>query len=189
MQRVSNWIRSLTRIARIVSVNDENDFRFGFIKFRGNTNKTNVYTPYGMYHNPPVGSLTMSYSLSGNDSNIMSMAIGGKARYKSLDPSEVQFGNPVIGSYTLYDKDGNVSVNAPNNVTVNADGDVTIESAGTININADTSVAIRIGTMTMTATSGGIAITGGDVTADGVSLKSHVHTGVTPGASNTGGPA
>lgn len=36
--------------------------------------------------------------------------------------------------------------------------------------------------------SGDIAITGGDVTADGISLKTHVHGGVTTGTGTTGAP-
>lgn len=34
-----------------------------------------------------------------------------------------------------------------------------------------------------------ITVTGGDVIADGISLKNHVHGGVSPGAANTGKPA
>ena len=35
---------------------------------------------------------------------------------------------------------------------------------------------------------GSIKVTGGDVVADGISLKTHTHTGVTPGGGNTGAP-
>ena len=35
---------------------------------------------------------------------------------------------------------------------------------------------------------GNISITGGDVTADGISLKTHVHGGVQTGSGNTAGP-
>lgn len=35
---------------------------------------------------------------------------------------------------------------------------------------------------------GTVIVTGGDVVADGISLKTHTHTGITPGGSNTGGP-
>lgn len=36
--------------------------------------------------------------------------------------------------------------------------------------------------------SGGINNAGGDIVSDGISLETHVHSGVTPGGSNTGGP-
>ena len=35
---------------------------------------------------------------------------------------------------------------------------------------------------------GGIENAGGDITSDGISLETHVHSGVTSGPSNTGGP-
>jgi phage baseplate assembly protein gpV len=35
---------------------------------------------------------------------------------------------------------------------------------------------------------GNLTMTGGDVTADGISLKTHVHGGVTTGSGDTTGP-
>lgn len=46
----------------------------------------------------------------------------------------------------------------------------------------------KFGGMTAVITSAGITVTGGDVVADGISLKTHVHGGVTPGPSTTAGP-
>lgn len=60
---------------------------------------------------------------------------------------------------------GTAEVEAPGGLTIRAD--VTIEGNVTVNGNVDASE---------------------DVTADGVSLKSHVHSGVDAGSSNTGGP-
>lgn len=36
---------------------------------------------------------------------------------------------------------------------------------------------------------GNVAVAGGNVTADGIGLKTHVHGGVQPGSGNTGGPS
>lgn len=44
-------------------------------------------------------------------------------------------------------------------------------------------------TAPITKIEGDVEITGGDVTADGISLKTHVHGGVQAGASNTGAPS
>lgn len=41
----------------------------------------------------------------------------------------------------------------------------------------------------VTKIEGDVEVTGGDVTADGISLKTHVHGGVQAGASSTGAPA
>ena len=54
-------------------------------------------------------------------------------------------------------------------------GDATV--TGTVRINGDIIV-----------TAGDVVVTGGDVIADGISLKNHVHTGVTPGGGDSGPP-
>lgn len=52
--------------------------------------------------------------------------------------------------------------------------------AGTVHISAAAGVEVH--------TAGGNVIVHGDVVADGISLKSHVHGGITPGGANTGVP-
>lgn len=58
-------------------------------------------------------------------------------------------------------------------------GHITIHAAGKVVVNGS-NVDVNSGTIT---------VTGGDVIADGISLKNHVHGGVSPGAANTGKPA
>lgn len=57
---------------------------------------------------------------------------------------------------------------------------VTLPAGGTISIAAEGGVTINA--------SGGDVIVTGDVIADGISLKSHVHGGVQAGAATTGAP-
>lgn len=63
--------------------------------------------------------------------------------------------------------DGNVTMTVAGALTVTAP---TTNWTGDINVNGD------------------ITVTGGDVVADGISLKTHVHSGVQSGGSNTGTP-
>jgi hypothetical protein len=63
------------------------------------------------------------------------------------------------------------------------DGNVTMTVAGTLTVNAPTTN--WTGDINV---SGDITVTGGDVVADGISLKTHVHGGVQSGGSNTGTP-
>lgn len=65
---------------------------------------------------------------------------------------------------------------------------VTFSGGGQLRMIA-TEAKFTFGGCTAVITSAGIDVTGGDVTADGISLKTHVHTGVIPGGANTGGPA
>lgn len=53
---------------------------------------------------------------------------------------------------------------------------------------ATSTLTAQIGGCTFVASSAGIVVTGGDVTADGVSLKGHVHAGVRGGGDKSGAP-
>ena len=88
-----------------------------------------------------------------------------------------------------------VTVNAPV-VVVNASTSTTINSPQTTCTGALTVEGLLTyqagmvgsgGTATATI-AGNIIVTGGNVTADGIDLKTHVHGGVQPGGGNTGGP-
>lgn len=69
--------------------------------------------------------------------------------------------------------------------TVTADGGVTVNGNTTINGNLQVN-----GSQTVTGTSlaKGSLTCEGDVTASGISLKTHIHSGVQTGGGNTGGP-
>jgi len=97
-------------------------------------------------------------------------------------------------------KNGDVDINTPSKVNVNA-SNVIINSEttnnGNVQINGNLTVSqmLTTGGFTSLGTSGGgtAQFTGGinatgDVTANGTSLDTHIHSGVQSGASNTGQP-
>lgn len=163
---MKQWIKSLFKVARLVSSDDTGTYRFGQITYQGQTSKTNLFTPYGFYHNPPDGSLTVSWSQNGQDSNTLSQALGGATRFSNLPKTGVKIGNPIQGSFVDFDENGNIEINVPSG------GSITFTTGGA----------------TITIDSGGITVDGGDVVADTISLKTHVHDGVQSGGSNTGQP-
>ena len=63
-------------------------------------------------------------------------------------------------------------------LTADLNGDIDITTTGSVNITAAQDVNVT----------GDISVTG-DVIADGISLKTHVHGGVTTGGSSTSGPS
>ncbi len=69
--------------------------------------------------------------------------------------------------------------------------DVTLPDGATVNIVATGGVTIDAETVTITGDLqvGGKITADGDVTGEGTSLHNHKHTGVTPGAAQTGKPA
>lgn len=70
---------------------------------------------------------------------------------------------------------------APGEVALhNHEGDsVIMKNGGTVEVNATTKVQVNAPLVETT----------GDVVADGISLRTHTHTGVTPGSGNSGPPA
>lgn len=105
----------------------------------------------------------------------------GNAGWSAVDPNATTIYGPngVVlrdeGSACIFTltPDG-ISIKVPSGQQIAIQG-----NGGTINI-ADANV---------TATNSTVAVTGGDISADGISLKTHVHGGVQSGGSDTGPPA
>lgn len=72
--------------------------------------------------------------------------------------------------------------------TVEADGAVTMKSTASVAAMATVGGLASTGLAGPSTVAGNINITGGDVVADAISLKTHVHGGVTVGVGNTAGP-
>nr|DAH90059.1 MAG TPA: central spike protein [Caudoviricetes sp.] len=102
----------------------------------------------------------------------------------------------------VFDQNGSISIIAPESVNVQcktavvkADESVSLQTPQT-NMSGNLTVDGLItgkGGMTISGGNGAtvqgdIAVTGGDVTADSISLKGHVHGGVESGGSNTSTP-
>jgi len=133
-------------------------------------------TPHGIIHNVPYLRIQ-----GGLNAVIIDPVVGdiGIAVFGSHDLSSVKANkapsNP--GSRRRFDMADALYIGGVLNATptryiqFDADGNVTIKPAAMVTILGD------------------LVVTGGDVTADGVSLKTHVHSGVTTGGGDTGPPA
>jgi hypothetical protein len=85
------------------------------------------------------------------------------------------------------DGDCYVEVAPSHIVNIVAPGGLNI-TAPTVTISGTLAVENVGGVTTPSTVNGGFKVTGGDIVADTVSLKSHHHTGVQTGSGNTGGP-
>jgi phage baseplate assembly protein gpV len=81
------------------------------------------------------------------------------------------------GSLLKFHNDGSVELHAQTDLNATIGGNANVTVAG----NITSSAAAWNHT-------GNVHVSGGDVTADGISLKTHVHGGVTPGGGTTAGP-
>lgn len=138
-----------------------------------------VITPYGMASIPPLGSLGVMFKIQGRGDTQYAIFNDFENRFKNLSENEVQIGNFDKGTSIKYDKDGNITIDAPEeNVIINAAKKTTINSDVIINgglqVNGE---SVSTGAMTASNfTSSGA----------GVSFNTHIHTGDTGG--DTGAP-
>lgn len=118
---------------------------------------------------------------------------------RSFSPSDaVMMGSIYTEDPTYYidfsDQD-KILIHAPAGVTIESDTAVTVKAPKVTIDAAETTIKGHVtveGGLNVAGGSGaavdGSLTTTGDVTADGISLTSHTHSGVTPGGGNTGGP-
>lgn len=166
-------IKNMIKIAKVLSVDDEQDIRTGYVEFLGKEQKVNIFTPYGLMHHPPKDSLSILFALQGQESNIVSMSDHPRIRVKKeLKEGEVALGNYLTGSYILFDEEKDlyakiirdIKAEIVEDMIINVDQDISI-SAQNVNISSNT------------------------LTHNGTNIgSSHVHGNVSTGPNNTGGP-
>lgn len=122
---------------------------------------------------------------NGTDANNVPGSFRQFSMADSVMIATIHTSTPTI--YIRMTQGGEMEIEAPTKITVHAP---------TIEVNADTSYTLTAPTINITgsinitgdSTSSGSMTLAGDVNASGISLNSHVHSGVTAGGSNTGGP-
>lgn len=118
-------------------------------------------------------------TISGDKTETIS---GNKENTISGDKTETISGNKTESMIQLtITASGQVSITG---TTISLTGNTTINGGLTGNVGG--SGGSFDGTITITG--GNLTVSSGDVEADGISLKNHVHSGVTAGGSNTGTP-
>jgi phage baseplate assembly protein V len=123
---------------------------------------------YGIRSIPLDGARGILQAYGGNKDNATVTNIDDK-RYGRF---ELQDGDMCVyslnGAHTIYRGDDIIEI---------LDGTKTITIGGMSVTMTDSKHEIKIGGMTALVDSSGITVTGGDVVADGISLKNHTHTG------------
>lgn len=181
MRKMVQRIKSAFKSARVTATDDTVDLRGGTLAYQGASRTGTLWTPYGLCHNPPVGSVALVWAQNGQDSNLIGIADAPATRtLRSLKSGEVGLANYLTGSYALFKENGDLEIDA-----VNANVEIT---ANNVNVTLTGSATFTIGGCTITMSASGISVSGGTVTADGIDLKTHTHSGVQTGGGSTGGP-
>lgn len=206
MKRLLTMIKNAFKIAKLLSVDDSQDLRFGQVSMLGKEQKVMIFSPYGLMYNPPENSLALIWSQQGQESNGVAMADDPKNRtLKDLKPGEVALGNYLTGNYIKFDKDGlctiiaeDLNIQITNDITITAENmDAQINSltsltTGDLEVNADLSIEMIAGTtFDMTATgamalvaasigmtsSGAATLTAPSFSQGGVNIgNTHIHS-------------
>ena len=135
---------------------------------------------YGYTSVPLAGAEGVMACVSGDRNHgIVVVMDDRRYRLKNLQPGEV----------ALYTDEGDTIVmKRGRKIEVTAGAEVTVR-APVVKVEASTKVTLTTPLVEMTQDlSVGGSITAAGVTADGISLTTHAHGGVTPGGGNTGGP-
>lgn len=114
----------------------------------------------------------------------------------SLPPQGIDSGEAILqhssGSYIKLTNDGKININGDTEIDISAPqltiattADVDVTANGNINLTATTEITLQAPTINL---DGNVTLSGDVSSGSGVSLESHVHSGVTSGPDNTGIP-
>ena len=169
------------------------------VSYMGRANVvTDYFTPYGVYGSPPVGAEGYCLNIGGSEANRLAMVNLMQERFKTDAAGEVIIGNPLTGAKIHFKADGSIHMVAPGGFVLDVTGSAEINASENIDliateeinetapqINLNGNVGANNGEISMVD---GVLSTSEDIVADGISLKSHLHSGVQTGGGNSGPP-
>ena len=182
-----NLLKNIVKRCRITLTGKDNgDFRVQQISANRKAIDAEIYAPYGMSYNVPVDSLCVYLQVGGDSGNLIVLPDRSQDRVKDLKPGEVAFFNPLTKTRTVYRENGDMEIvtegsngdvlmTVKKDLTIVAEGDVNITSGGVMNLNGDVNID---GALDVTGDiDSGATITGSDVKAGSIDLKTHRHVG------------
>lgn len=210
MSQICQMIKGVFKIGRNTAYNDAPDLPKVTVVYQGQELQAYSHLPYGFICHPTSNGVAFICAQNGQQANPVAIIGNSKQRgQRNLTQGEVGLENFLTGSFVLLRENGDIEVNSVRDVVVNAANNVSVNAGDSVNVvaannitatcntatlNAQTvtatagSIGITSGSMSATIDSTGITVTGGDIVADGISLKTHVHSGVMTGGDNTGEP-
>jgi len=182
------------RAAITNTATDTAEKRVQQVSMQGVPKDVEVWFPYGMSGNVPVGSLGVIVQIGPDPGNLVFFPDRSQDRIKDLKDGEVAFFNPITKSKVVFKQNGDIETttagsNGDYKVTVK--GDNTLEVAGNVVINVAGDCNVTVdgdtnwkgdfnldGDFTATGDVDGKTLTGStDVKTGSISLKTHLHIG------------
>lgn len=157
-------LKSLIKNGLLVSkFQDDSKGLFAKFLYLGQNPKARIVTPFGFLNKPQDGTNSLLLSLLGNASNQLAIALMPKGETVVLNDGEFGMKVPGKSIWVIFRNDETIELKINDTTLIASEGNINVTNA-TINV------------------------TNGDVVADGISLKNHVHGDVATGENNTGGP-
>lgn len=143
MEKKSNLIKRavLTRPSK-----DNEDIQITQITYLGQTKNIEILSPYGLYSNPPKGSLILLLPILGDSGNLVGIVYDPRNRPKDLEGGEVVTGNTVKGTTITFPEDGSINIvkDDTTSIKINVDGSIDINSTK-INLGSGGPAIARVG--------------------------------------------
>ena len=93
MKELIQRIKAIFKIAQLLSLDDSGNLQQGVFSYMGSTPKGQVFVPYGVLMNPPVGGQIAVFAQNGNESNAIGFASDPNNRtLRNLEPGEYAVG-------------------------------------------------------------------------------------------------
>lgn len=156
---------------------DDTDFPTSQAEYNGKNADTEILQPYGLYGNPPTGSLLVLMHVNGEEENRVALATYPQIRFMNMKEGEVAVGNPLTKSVTAFRLNGDIETVSTNNevitvklnstTTVGGQKSVTVTEGMNVTVGIDYNLTI-VGILRLLL--GGITIgtpEGGDINIDG----------------------
>jgi len=135
---------------------------------------------FGFRSRPESGARGLLFALAGNKENSSLVVVDDKRYGKEVALEE--------GDTLVYNKEGTFSHYSGEELRHSAVSQQTLEVGDTSIVLDGSEITLNAGGATLILSSAGLILTGGDIVADSISLKTHVHGGVLIGGEVTGAP-
>lgn len=151
------------------------------------------YSPYGLDSNPPLNSWVLLLGSQGQEAVKIGLISDLLNRKKELKEGEAVLYNTLTKSFVLLKENGDIEVDAKNDLIATVAGNMAADVGGNASVNAGGNASVTAINITLTATgavvltaAGTVTITGSTVIINSKPFLSHVHTNVTVGFANSG---
>lgn len=136
MRSLIHKIKTLFKLASLISSDNSGDIKKGEFFFMGSSIDGVLFSPYGTMGNPPDGSVVMAFSQNGNEANQIGVVVNIEDFIDDFDgDSDYGVGNPISKTFIHFKKDGEMDIISPKKVNVTAP-DVEVTATNKVKVTA-----------------------------------------------------